>query len=270
MGRFTNKVVFVTGSSKGIGKAVAIEMLNAGAKVVLNGRNSQVLEKTAAALSSRGEVMQIVADVSESQAFEDALKKIIERFGQLDVLVLNAGLSSYGAVERTSDNSLESVMRVNTFGPFRGARIALPALRKTGGSIVFISSLAGFHGTPYASVYSMSKMALTALAQSLRTELTGEGVHVGIVYVGFTRNEPDKTAVAPDGSIRPLQERPGYIQQPVEKVAKKIVGSIRRRRFRTTLSPMGKFMGFLIRYFPRISLLAIRSMRKQAAKLTAD
>jgi short-subunit dehydrogenase len=270
MGKLTDKVVFVTGSSKGIGKAVAIELLKAGARVVLNGRNSQVLAKTAEALSTRGEVMQIAADVSESHAFEDALKKIIEHFGKLDVLVLNAGLSSYGAVERTSDNSLESVMRVNTFGPFRGARIALPELKKNGGSVVFISSLAGLHGTPYASVYSMSKMALTALAQSMKTELTGEGVHVGIVYVGFTKNEPDKTTVAPDGSIRPLQERPGYIQQPVEKVARHIVRSIRRRRFRTTLSPMGKFMGFFIRFFPRAALLVIRGMRKQAAKLTAE
>lgn len=271
MQKFSDKVVFITGSSKGIGRHIAEQMLKKGAKVVLNGRNRDVLEKTAADLSGPGrELLQIAADVSQPEAFSAAMDKIIGQFGRLDILILNAGLSSYGAVEKTSDISLEKVMQVNTYGPFTGARIALPHIRSSHGSIVFISSLAGLHGIPYSSVYSMSKMALTALAQSLRTELTGQGVHIGIIYVGFTRNDPTKTAIAPDGTIRPLQDRPGWVQQSPEKVARLILRSIRRRRFRMTLSAMGKLMAFLSRHFPRLFQLGMRGALKSAQKLTAE
>jgi short-subunit dehydrogenase len=271
MGKFSDKVVFITGSSKGIGRAIAEAMLQQGARVVLNGRNSELLEKTATALSGPGrELLQIAADVSQPEAFSSALDLILARFGKLDILILNAGLSSYGAVEKTSDTSLEQVMRVNTLGPFAGTRIALPHILASRGSIVYISSLAGLHGIPYSSVYSMSKMSLTALAESLKTELTGKGVHIGIVYVGFTRNDPTKTAVAPDGTIRPLQDRPGWVQQSPEKVARLILRSIRRRRFRTTLSTMGRLMAFFSRYFPRLFQFSMRGMLKSAQKLTAE
>ena len=292
MGKFKDKVVFITGSSKGIGKAVAKELVLRGAKVVLNGRNAEALGRTAEELGrlvnelrqnsgergqvseenrkKAGEIMQIAADVSEPEAFEQAVQAIMQRFGRLDILILNAGLSSYGTVEKTRDETLHNVMNANTFGPFTGARIALPYIRRTRGSIVFISSLAGLHGIPHSSVYSMSKMALTALAQSLKTELTGQGVHIGILYIGFTQNDPEKTAVGPDGRIRPIQSRPGWVQQSPQKVARLILKNISRRRFRSTLSTMGKLVAFFSRYFPRLFQFFMRGMLKQAEKLTAE
>jgi len=271
MSKFTGKVAFITGSSKGIGKTIASELLKEGARVVINGRNAETLKIAASELSVHGgEIMEIAADVSESKACEEAIRSIFERFGQLDILILNAGLSSYGLVEDTRDKVLEDVMRVNAIGPFIGARTALPYIRKSRGSIVFISSLAGKHGIPRSSVYSMSKMALTALAQSLKTEMTGQSVHIGIIYVGFTRNDPDKKAIGPDGTIRPIQDRPGWIQQKPEKVARLILHNIRRRRFISILSPMGKIMSFLSRYFPRLWQYSMRGVLKSAEKLTAD
>ncbi|MCA1746373.1 MAG: SDR family NAD(P)-dependent oxidoreductase, partial [Bacteroidales bacterium] len=264
---------------KGIGKAVAKELVRRGAKVVLNGRNAEVLSRTAEELgrivedsrtADKGELMQIAADVSEPEAFEQAVQAIIQRYGRLDILILNAGLSSYGTVEKTSDATLHNVMKANTFAPFTGTRIALPHIRKTKGSIVFIYSLAGLHGIPHSSVYSMSKMALTALAQSLKTELSGQGIHIGILYIGFTQNDPEKMAVGPDGRIRPIQSRPGWVQQSPQKVARLILRNISRRRFRSTLSTMGKSMAFFSRYFPRLFQLSMRGMLKQAEKLTAD
>ncbi len=313
MGKFTDKVVFITGSSKGIGKTIAAELVRRGAIVVLNGRNVDVLQRAAEELShiaarlasttgkksrsakdyngtgkgagrsvkglsepartldaGREKIMQIAADVSDTKAFDRALKDIINRFGKLDVLILNAGVSSYGAVEKTSDNTLQRVMQTNTFGPFIGARSALPFIRESKGSIVFISSLAGLHGLPHSSVYCMSKMAITALAQSLKTELTGQGIHIGIVYVGFTQNDPEKTTIGPDGKDRPIQSRPGWIQQSPDRVALLILRNISRRRFRSTLSSMGKSMAFLSRHFPRLFQFAMRSILRQAKKLTAD
>lgn len=271
MSKFAGKVAFVTGSSKGIGKSIASELLKEGAKVVINGRDAATLKTAAQELSNLGgEIMEIAADVSESKACGDAMTSIIERFGKLDILILNAGLSSYGLVEDTKDKVLEDVMRVNAIGPFIGARTALPYIRKSKGSIVFISSIAGKQGVPRSSVYSMSKMALTALAQSLKTELTGQKVHIGIIYVGFTRNDPNKKAIGPDGTVRPIQDRPGWIQQKPEKVARLILRNIRRRRFISILSPMGKIMAFMSRYLPRIFQYSMRGVLKSAEKLTAD
>ncbi len=344
MGKFKNKVVFITGSSKGIGKATALELLRRGAKVVLNGRNAETLARTAQELgriveerrklspeidpnkaesrragqkpgqvaqlnrntidkitekedgrtaddgentdlekiavnrkitdnggiNDGNKIMQIAGDMSDPESFERAINSIVERFGRMDILILNAGLSSYGTVEKTGDQTLYNVMKANTLGPFAGARIALPHIRRTKGSIVFISSLAGLHGIPHSSVYSMSKMALTALAQSLKTELTGQGIHIGILYIGFTQNDPEKMAVGPDGRIRPIQSRPGWVQQSPKKVARLILRNISRRRFRSTLSTMGKSMAFFSRYFPRLFQISMRGMLKQAEKLTAD
>jgi short-subunit dehydrogenase len=271
MGKFTDKVVFITGSSKGIGKVTAIELLKQGAKVIINGRNEKVLSETAKTLSEYGgELMEIAADVSETNACEKAVNKIIERFGRLDILILNAGLSSFGLIEDTGDETLESVIKVNTLGPFIGVRTALPHIKKSKGSIVFISSLAGLQGIPHSAVYSMSKMALTAMAQSLKTELTGQNVHVGIIYVGFTQNDPNKMAIGPDGTVRPIQDRPAWVQQTPEKVAKLILRNIKRRKFKSTLSKMGKITAFGTRYLPRLWQYSMKGVLKSAEKLTAE
>lgn len=269
MGKFNDKVVFITGSSKGIGKYTAKEFLKAGAKLVINGRDAEVLQETAAELSEYGEdILQIAADVSETVSFQRALDQIMERFGRLDILVLNAGLASSGPIRETEDAMLDTVMRVNSLGPFRGAKLALPHIEKNRGSIVFISSLAGLYGVPHSAVYSMSKMSLTALAQSFRAELTGTGVHIGIIYVGFTKNDPRKIVVRPDGSTKPIQDRPAWVQQQPETVARSIVRVVKRRRFKKVLSPVGHFINFGARYFPRLWKYAMRAMLKSAEKLT--
>jgi len=271
MGKFTDKVVFITGSSKGIGKATAIAFLKSGAKVVINGRDKTALERTAKEISAYGgEYMEIASDIAESGNFKTALNAIIDHFGRLDILILNAGLSSYGLVEDTSDETLENILNVNTLGPFKGARDALPFIKKSNGSIVFISSLAGLHGIPRSSVYSMSKMALTGLAQSLKTEMTGQKVHIGIVYVGFTKNDAEKKVIGPDGSTRPIQNRPGWIQQKQEKVALLILRSVKYRRFKSVLSPMGKFMAFFSRHFPHIWQYSMKGVLRSAEKLTHE
>lgn len=271
MGKLSGKIALVTGSGKGIGKATAARLASEGATVILNGRNSEKLEQTRLEISKGGaSIRAIAADVSDTDQFTELLETIRHAYGRLDILILNAGLSTYGEVERVSDEAIDNIFRINTSGPFRCARIALPMIKESRGSIVFISSLAGLYGLPSGSLYSMSKMALTALAQSLKLELTGTGVHIGILYIGFTVNEPDKTTVAPDGSIRPLQDRPGWIQQPVDKVARRIITCIKRRRFSMVLSPIGKIMAFFTRYFPRLFMLTLRLAKGAAGKLTED
>jgi short-subunit dehydrogenase len=116
---------------------------------------------------------------------------------------------------------------------------------------------------PTGSAYSAGKMALTALAQSMRIELDGTGVHIGIVHVGFTQNEDEKRVLTATGELVPVARRPAYLQQTREQVAKAILRSIRKRNFKTILSVMGKLNAFMVRFFPGlVSRIVIYSQKR--------
>ena len=266
---FQGKIALVTGSGKGIGKAVALELASKGVTVILNGRNREKLDSTLAEFTKKGfRANAIPGDISDPEQIRTIINRAASLYGQLDIAVLNAGVSGYGLVEETSAEQVQQVMHINTLGSFYCTRELIPHLRRTRGSVVFISSLAGLHGIPRSSVYCMSKMALTALAQSLRLELKGTGVHIGLIHVGFTVNEADKTVCAPDGTTIPIQHRPSWLQQSREKVAREVVRTIRRRRFRVVLSPLGKLFAFFRRYFPGFTLRAMQFTNKSSEKLT--
>jgi short-subunit dehydrogenase len=263
-----DKIVFISGSSRGLGKAIAIELLKIGSHVVINSRDEKVLEQTRLELTEySSKVMALAGDVSDSFCFKSITEKIIEQFGRLDVLILNAGYSCSGRVEDTDDKALHTVMDVNTLSVFSSTHIALPYIKLSKGSIVFISSLAGLHGLPRTSLYSMSKMALTALAQSLKIDLKGSGVHIGIIYAGFVENDKEKTTVDCQGNDIPILPRPKWITQSKSKVAKAILRNIRRRKFKSVLSPAGKVLNYMARHFPRLSLLILGRLSKASEEL---
>ena len=131
-------------------------------------------------------------------------------------------------------------------------------LRASGGSVIFISSLAGLYGLPSFSPYSCSKMALTGLAESLRNELHGTGVHVGIAYLSFTENDPEKTIYDASGNIVPLPKRSVLRAEPVDLVASQILQMIDQRTFKRVFSPMGKLIAFTSRFFPSLFSFLVR------------
>ncbi|MGB0840362.1 MAG: SDR family oxidoreductase, partial [Chitinophagales bacterium] len=211
------KVVIITGSSIGIGRKMAVLMGQKGAKIVLNARNAKRLETTRKALANQGlEVFAVVGDVSKEEDCEQLIKATIAHYGKLDVLVNNAGIAAEGTVEGASPSVFKKVMDVNYLGSVYPTHYALPHLRASKGNVLFISSAAGIHGIPNFAMYSASKMALTALAESLKIELHGTGVHVGIAYVGFTENDSQKTIYDAQGNIVPQPSRDFITPEPVE------------------------------------------------------
>ncbi len=139
----------------------------------------------------------------------------------------------------------------NLMGPVDACSFALPYLKKTHGSIVFISGLAGLHGLAKGVIYSASKMALTARAQGLRAELSPFDVHVGVLFLGFTRNDPDKLFYRPDGTLGPIT-RPFRYHLTQEMVAREVLKLIRFRRRAHALTPLGLGMRLLSRISPRV------------------
>lgn len=248
---FKDKVVCITGSSQGIGKATALLFGQYGAKVVLNGRNPEKLQVAFDELSQQINCVQVVADVSKAEACKRLIIETISAYGQLDVLVNNAGIASHGLIEESTPENWASVVDINTMGTINTTFYALPHLKKTNGSVVVISSMAAKVGVPGHAGYSVSKMALTAYAKALQIELNDE-VHCGLLYVGFTENESQKTIMKPDGSYEKLKERKGIKLTSREDVAKKIAWVVYRRKKEVTLTFLGKLQHLMLKFAPGI------------------
>lgn len=250
---FQGKVAIITGSSRGIGKAIAIELAKNGAFIVLNGRNAERLQDTEAIIRTIHEqVISVCCDVSDPKASEDLIHQAIERFGRLDLLVNNVGVSMRGTVAELNPDVFQKVFESNVYGTVNPTIPAIPHLRKTKGSIVFISSLAGIRGLPGLSAYCSSKMALRAIAESIRIEEKKYGVHVGLIQVGITEIEHNKETIAADGSLKVLKNRDKSKVQTTEQVALATLKNIRKGTFITTLTGIGKLNKFMQARFPML------------------
>lgn len=268
MYQIKDKVALVTGSTAGLGKNLALQLLKEGARVILNGRDPHKLERVAGEIQALGfEVTSIQGDVSLPEDCRRIIHSCVEQFGRLDILINNAGQSSGGAFEDTDPETFRKVFAVNTLGTVYMTRFALPHIRESHGSMVFISSLAGLVGLPFSSLYSGSKMALTAFSQSLRVELSGSGVHVGIAYAGFLKNGPEKRVMGPRGDLQPTGRRDTFRQQPMDEAARAIIRLIRKRKAKIVMSAMGKLVFVIVRFAPWLIRLVLLSTRKKAQEI---
>jgi NAD(P)-dependent dehydrogenase (short-subunit alcohol dehydrogenase family) len=254
--RLKGKVVVITGSSKGIGRETARLLHSLGARVVLNGRDPSRLAAVAGELGSvEGPVRSIAADVADPAEASRLIDETVEAYGRIDMLVNNAGLSMRGRFDSLSAEVVDRVMNTNINGTLYPTLSAVPHLTKNRGSVVFVSSLAGLRGFPGIGVYSASKMALTAIQQSLDAELRQAGVHAGVIHVGFTENDPDKTVLSGDGTPTRL-ERP-YSQKQID-VAKAIVKCLALRQRRVVLTLTGKLLDVMVHIAPWVVSTVLR------------
>lgn len=175
------KTALVTGASRGIGRAIAIELARAGASVVV-GYNSGAEEAEAVAAETGGRAVQ--ADVSDpAQA-----KRLVEEAGELDVLVNNAGLTRDGLIARMSDEDWRVVLDTNLGGVFHTCRAAARGMMKRrAGAIVNVSSIVGVHGNPGQTNYSASKAGIIGFTKALARELGNRGVRANVVAPGYVR-----------------------------------------------------------------------------------
>lgn len=280
------RTVLITGGGKGIGRETARLFAAAGCNLVISGRDDAALETVAHTLRTTGgqtggqtlrqtlrqtggpadgsegpAVLPVQADVTNTEDCRRLVEAAVERFGRIDVLINNAGMSMRGNFADTSLELFDKVIDINFTGAVHMTRYALPFLRAAGGSVVFVSSLSGLKGLPGIAPYGAAKMALTGFAESLYSELYRE-IHVGVVYVSFTENDPGKQMYAADGSTIPLKrDRNSSTQLDVARTIRRMV---KRRQRRVVMTPLGKIAGLLFALFPRateflISRLAARS-----------
>lgn len=186
--RVDGRTVVVTGASSGIGRETAREFARRRAHVVLASRRREPLEALASELSDYpGRRLLVPTDVSDRLAVEALIRRTVEEFDSVDVLVNNAGVSLFAPVAGGSLDNMHHVFNVNFWGAVHCIQATVPYMRRQRrGHIVNVSSVAGKIAAPYLGVYSASKFALTAVSNALRSELAGMGIHVSTVYPGLT------------------------------------------------------------------------------------
>jgi len=248
-----DKVVIITGSSSGIGKACAEAFALHGAQVIISGRNIEKLNEVVKDLKKwrlDHSATVIPADVSKEADCKNLIEQTVNQFGKIDVLVANAGISMRALFEHVDLKVIEQLMNTNFWGTVYCTKFALPYLLKSHGSIVGISSIAGIKGLPGRTGYSASKFAMEGFLETIRIENLKKGLHVLIARPGFTASNIRNTALSKDGKAQgesPLDE--SKIMQP-DQVAEKIYQAVVKRKRELVMTSEGKLVVCLNKFFP--------------------
>ena len=217
-----DKVVVVTGTSSGNGKAMALLLAEKGARLVLTARRTGLLEATAREAEDRGapEVLVVPCDVTKREQVEAVAEATLARWGRIDAWVNNAGVIGWSLFEDTTEEEFRRMLEVNLMGAVYGTWAALPAMRRQGsGVIVNIASMASLVALPVGSAYSASKAGLFAFGDALRRELRGSGIRVcqvlptGVNTAGFFHQRTRGFRLSK--RIAPLLQDPGTVAQAV-------------------------------------------------------
>jgi short-subunit dehydrogenase len=252
---FKNKIVIVTGASSGIGKACAEEFAKRGAHLVLGARQYVTLCEITADLEKRYGIKAIAvqSDVSKEEDCKLLVQQAITTFGSVDILVNNAGLSMRALFDDLDLSVLKNLMDVNFWGTVYCTKYALPEILKSKGSVVGVSSIAGYRGLPGRTGYSSSKFAMNGFMEALRTELLKTGVHVMVACPGFTTSNIRVAALAKDGHAHGETSMEEGKMMTAEEVAKRIVDGIASRKRTLIMTGQGKLTVWLNKLLPALA-----------------
>ncbi len=251
--KFSGKVVIITGASSGIGKALAFEFSKYNTKLVLAARNLDELNVIAKQLHEQGiEVLPVRTDVSSESDCKNLVEQAVKQFGRVDILVNNAGISMRALFKDVDLKVIRQLMEVNFWGTVYCTKFALPYLLESKGSVVGVSSIAGFHGLPGRSGYSASKFAINGFMETLRIENLKNNLHVMIAAPGFTATNVRFSALTANGTPQGISPRDEKNMMTPEEVAKIIVRGIANRSRNLIMGTEGKISVLAQRVFPTI------------------
>jgi NAD(P)-dependent dehydrogenase (short-subunit alcohol dehydrogenase family) len=251
----SGKSILITGAARGIGAATARLLAGRQARLSLLDMQGLALQPLARDLGETTLYQQV--DITESEAIEEAVAATVERFGQLDVAVVNAGVVTAGSVQRGDPDAFERVVMVNLLGSWRTVRAVLPHIIEARGYILFVSSLSGTIQGPLHAAYNSSKAGLQAFASTLRLEVGGLGVGIGVAHIIYTATQTGREAVE-HPLMRGLPGLPQMKPQPVEKTAAMLVRGIEQRS-RTIIAPAAR----LALLTPDLFQLAVERMARR-------
>jgi len=257
MHEFNNKVVVITGGSEGIGKALVDLFIQQGAKVATCGRNYDKLYQLQSKYSGKPLVIH-AADVSKEQDCVNFINVVIKQFGTIDILINNAGVSMRSLVSDVEIDTIRKVMDINFWGTVYCTKLALPYILRNNGTVVGVSSIAGYRGLPGRSGYSASKFAVNGWLESLRTELLTSGTNIMWVCPGFTTSNIRNAALNKEGKAQGESPMDESSMMSSAECANHIMKAIQKRKRTLVLTFTGKRTVFLNRFFPSLADKLVR------------
>ncbi len=265
MKTFDNKVVWITGASSGIGEMLVYELAKHNLKLVLSSNEEEELIRVKANCTLPEEsIMLLPFDLTEHDYVESVFNEIIKRFGTIDLLINNGGISSRAFAHETLMSTYKKIMNINYFGTVAVTKAVLPLMIKNkSGHIVVMSSAAGKIGTPMRSAYCASKHALQGYFDSLRAEVYNHNIKVTIICPGYIRTNISLNAITADGkSFNKMDENQAQGMLP-EVLARKILKAVLKEKEEIWVGGKEILGLYIKRFFPR---LISKITRKQAPK----
>jgi dehydrogenase/reductase SDR family protein 7B len=262
----TGKVVIITGGSSGIGKALAEVFGSRGSKILITGRNKEELFKAVDELSKKAIVVTgFQADVSKEEDNKLMAQEAITKYGTIDILINNAGISMRALFDEVDLDVVKKVMDINFYGVLYATKYCLPEIKKNNGSVIGISSIAGYRGLPGRTGYSASKFALNGFLEVLRTELLKTGVHVLTACPGFTASNIRVKSLTKDGTSQGTSPRDEGKMMTAEECALHIYNATVKRKNSLILTTQGKLAVLMNKWLPRLAdKLVYNVMAKEA------
>ena len=196
MNELKGKVAYITGGSKGIGLGIAKSLLDAGMRVAITSRSLKAAEEAAASLNAgKDRLLPLESDVADASSEEKAVKAVVDHFGQLDVVVANAGIGHFAPIDSMTDQQWNETIDTNLTGVFHSVKAAIPALKKSEGYIITIASLAGTNFFEAGAAYNASKYGLVGFSQAIMLDLRQYGIKVTTIMPGsvatyFNNHQP--------------------------------------------------------------------------------
>jgi NAD(P)-dependent dehydrogenase (short-subunit alcohol dehydrogenase family) len=250
---FNDSVCWITGGGTGIGRALALELAQRGANVIVSGRRIEPLQAVVDEIvGAGGQASAQVCDVADEQSIKQAVESIIAEHWRLDVVVANAGFAVAGRIETIGAAEWRRQLDTNVVGLAITAREAIPELRKTRGRLVLVGSVAGMVCAPGSGVYHASKHAVRAIGQVLAMELHDSGISVTTIHPGFVESDigqtDNKGVYDPDR----VDHRPAQLLWTAARAARVMANAIAARKREYVFTGHGRIAGFLGRHTPSL------------------
>jgi len=259
---FTNAVVWITGASSGIGEETARQFNSDGAIVILSARNSERLFAIQKTLKYPEKSAVILIDLEKSDSFSELAKEIFQKYGRIDYLVNNGGLSQRGEASTTPIEVDRRIMEINYFGNIALTKAVLPYMQKQkSGHIVVVSSIAGKFGFYLRSAYSASKHALQGFYESVLLEEAKNNIYVTLVYPGKINTEISKSALNSSGDAHGLMDHNQETGMPVDQCVKKMIKAISKRKKSVLIGKKEIWAVHLKRFWPGLFWRVIRKQK---------
>jgi short-subunit dehydrogenase len=263
MKNLSGKVVWITGASSGIGEALAYALAKEECKLVLSARREAELETVAKKCSSNPEnILILPLDLSDSSTFDKCKNIVVNKFGRIDILINNGGISQRSLAKDTAVEVDRKIFEINFFGTIALTKVVLPQfLVQNNGMFVTVSSAVGKFGSPWRSGYSASKHALHGFFDSLRAEVYDKNIKVLLVCPGFIQTNVSVNALTGSGEKLGSMDTATANGLTAEECAKQIIDGIKSSKEEIVVSGVKeKFGVFVKRFFPGLFSIMVRKM----------